>query len=305
MAGDGRVLLYVRRLNAAKILVVPKYISGPGPWRLPRLTSLRRVIGTYSPRGVASLSHLTDKEHLPYYGVEAPVYDMASHRGLVCSLRPPVENYINELDKISGGYWSLLAERLPGLLECGKPTGSLLTASIREFSDIDVVYVIDSSSCIKALEEHLESRVTPLPRSQLEEWALREARARSLPASTVARLYRPWARFILGRRTISFSAASWRLRWREERRIIHVTGGPLEVKLRLEPLSPGLADFPGIAETREGIQLIVYDGLFLPALYEGGVFRVRGLAATITLPGGDAEAVVVGVREALTFIEPL
>ncbi|BES81341.1 hypothetical protein PABY_09080 [Pyrodictium abyssi] len=49
----------------------------------------------------------------------------------------------------------------------------------------------------------------------------------------------------------------------------------------------------------------MYDGLFIPPLYEGGVFRVRGIMSKVSTSKGDIDALVVGIREALTFVEPL
>ncbi|WP_338252342.1 hypothetical protein [Pyrodictium abyssi] len=126
-----------------------------------------------------------------------------------------------------------------------------------------------------------------------------------MPIEIVAKLYRSWSRFVLGKRTISLSFASASLRWSEERRIVHTSNSIVETTVHVDPYSYSLADFPAIVETREGIYILVYDGLFIPPLYEGGVFRVRGIMSKVSTSKGDIDALVVGIREALTFVEPL
>jgi len=306
VADDGRVLLYVRRVHGLKVITVPKYVAGNGPWSIPYFTTLRRIIRTYSPREISALFSIADKEYLPYYGATAPLQDLTTFKGLVCSLTPPLYRIMAELDWFSDNEWSLLSTVLPELLMCGKPTGSLLMASLKSFSDIDIIYVIDNSLCRKALEEHVQyNRVRPLPHTQLAEWCYREASSRGLPIEIIAKLYRPWSRFVLGKRTISLSFASASLRWSEERRIVHTSNSIVETTVHVDSYSYSLADFPAVVETQEGIYILVYDGLFIPPLYEGGVFHVRGIKSKISTSKGDLEALVIGTREALTFVEPL
>ncbi|ALL01102.1 hypothetical protein Pyrde_1054 [Pyrodictium delaneyi] len=303
---NGNVLLYVRRIHGTDVIVVPKYTAGNGPWSVAYFTTLKRIIKTYSPKDVDIAARIIDSVYSPNYGVKIPVLSLSNFRGLLCTLRPPLHDIIDELNEFTDSVWSMLSETLPGLTECGRPTGSALMGSLRSFSDIDVVYVTDRLACWKTLDEHTQNKhIQPLPPRELQEWANREASTRGLPPGLVAKLYRPWARFVLGRRIVSLVFASAFARWKEERRVVIPGNKVKEIVVRVEPRNIELADFPAIVETLEGIYLVVYDGLFVPPLYDGGRFRVRGITSKILTESGEFDALIIGAREAVTFLEPL
>jgi len=103
--------------------------------------------------------------------------------------------------------------------------------------------------------------------------------------------------------TLVFASAF--ARWKEERRVIIPGNKIKEMVVKVEPRNIELADFPAIVETLEGTNLVVYDGLFIPPLYDGGQFRVRGITSKILTKSGELDALIIGVREAVTFLEPL
>lgn len=197
----------------------------------------------------------------------------------------------------------------PGVAECLRPTGSLLMGSFMEFSDIDVVFDIASPWCYERLIELIEAaeekRVPVGERFFSDEYVLHEASSRHIPLGVGRRVLRPWTRLRLAGREASVSVLDSRRRSEEERRIWIVSSEVAETRVSVEPYDAGLGDFPGIVETREGY-IVVFDGFYVPALFEGGKFRVRGLKARIVLGGGDSvDAIAVGVAEAPTFVEPL
>jgi len=68
----------------------------------------------------------------------------------------------------------------------------------------------------------------------------------------------------------------------------------------VEPLPYRIGDFPSIIETKNGTFLVIYDGIYVPQLVEGGRFIVRGLKGKVMFGADEVEAIIVGVREALT-----
>jgi len=178
-------------------------------------------------------------------------------------------------------------------------TGSLLLEAQHAASDIDIVIHSYTAATSLLLED---PPGTPLQGSEVAAWAEREARSRGLPASLVERLYRPWARMHYEGYTASISIQVPGEPWR---RTITYTGGRGRCIARVEPMQRSVASYPSIVEEYEGCDgynaIIVLDGLYKPALFEGGVFEVRGLHVVV-----DGEpALLVGDRREPGYIKPL
>ncbi|WP_317896465.1 hypothetical protein [Pyrofollis japonicus] len=313
---NGGVSAVVRRVIGGFYLVVPKYVFGQGPWRFLG-ESLERLLSSYAPGEVYRAARRSGfLSYVAQYGRDVPLISVGpcERNVIVCSGKLFADMFyrIRGLDYLE--VWIEAVSELrdlvgSGVIECLRPTGSLLMGSFMEFSDIDVVFDIASPWCYERLIELVEAaeekRVPVGERFLSEEYVLHEASSRHIPLGVARRVLRPWTRLRLAGREASISVLDSQRRTEEERRVWIITSEVTETRVSVEPYDARLGDFPGIVETKEGY-IVVFDGFYVPALFEGGRFRVRGLKARIVLGGGDSvDAIAVGVAEASTFVEPL
>lgn len=314
----GIISVVVRKIIGNEYLVIPKYraLQG-GPWSTKYLGSLHRLIKLYAPRTIKStLTHAIVK-YSPHYGVPIPVEVVSNNMAHIylCSGSniDPIRD-ISKLDKYSNYKWSYtinyLVEKI-GLLEinalneCIWPTGSLLLGSFRAFSDIDIVFRIDTPSCYKRAIELVESFYKSLPnklRSALTpQYIAREAKWRDISTEILGKALRKWQRLRIGTTDISISLVNVSSRLKPETRIFMLTDRVIRKEVYIEPYQISTADYPSLVKTSEE-HIVSYDGIYVPLLFEGGKVVVQGIKAKIILGGEALDAIVVGVAESKTFI---
>jgi len=284
-----------------RLIAVKKYQLGSGPWRLLGHT-LSRTFNTYSPREII----VSDEYgYEPLMHVKIPLLPRKGY-WILCSARE-CANHICRLSDFSK-VCSIIS--LIDLHAAIGVTGSYLLGIAHAHSDIDIGFY-GYYYAVKAFEKInellVEGVVKPLGSREVVVWAYREARSRGLEASHVLKLYRPWSRFVFD--NIVVSTSFWpndipnfsNLRYSfnvKDRRVV-------ECIVEVEPLEPGVVEFPArvpVIKSSCGVdELVLFDGLFKPILWEGGVYRVRG----ILLKKENGNCIVVGVREELTYILPL
>ena len=306
------IFMYVRHsLTPSSFIVIPKYIITDKHtlWR-SWLGWLHRVLNTYSATDVALAIRLAPTIYHPLYGAE--VVEVSTARRLVhCSsmaaakaLQEGVEAPRNRIEEAYLSVTSLT--RVPV-----RPTGSLLLRAVHEGSDLDVVVseLYWTTRFAQAIEDLIRDKVvSPLDRNELLKWARREAGARGLHPRDAAKLYRPWQRFKLGGVTVSAAFTSDEARSRPEYRLFLVGRKQARMAVEVEEGQPGLLDYPSTAYVSrgEGVDiLVVYDGIYIPALLGGGRFTVRGVQGFLVLGAERLKAVFIGIREARsTYVLP-
>ena len=287
--------------SSGRLIAVKKYQQGVGPWKLFG-QKLSRMFNVYSPREIV----ISDEyDHEPLMHVKVPLLPRKGY-WILCSARDCV-NHICRLGDFSK-VCSIVS--LVGLHTATGVTGSHLLGMAHERSDVDIGFY-GYYHAVKAFEKInellVEGVVRPLKDEEIVEWAYREARSRGLEISHVLRLYRPWARFVSDDTVVSISF------WPDSlpslsnlhysfssfnRRVV-------ECIINVDSLEPGVIGFPAkipiVKSSCEVDELVLFDGLFRPAIWEGGTYRVRG----ILLKEGSENYIVVGVREELTYILPI
>ncbi len=260
------------------------------PWRRPTGVHLERLIETYAPQLAASRGPMI---HDPYYGVYVPtvkgrlLIHYSSRGALEEAFRRP---------------WCRMAEvaaelaAQAGLREAGI-TGSLLLAAQHSRSDIDIV-VHGYRSALRLVEEHPGD---PLPARELAAWASGEARHRWITPLDAARMYRAWSRMRYRGYTVSVSLQAPSAPWR---RTITYTRVMARCTAAVKPYQETVMEYPAVVREFEGCteyaEVIVLDGFYKPALFEGGVYDVLGLQVLV-----DGEkALLVGDREKPGYIKP-
>ncbi|HIQ55192.1 MAG TPA: hypothetical protein EYH59_00715 [Pyrodictium sp.] len=287
--------------SCGRLIAVKKYQLGSGPWRLFGYT-LSRTFNTYSPREII-VSNEYDYE--PLMHVEVPLLPRKGY-WILCSARE-CANHICKLSSFSK-VCSIVS--LLGLYAAVGVTGSHLLGTAHAQSDIDVgfygyYYAVKAFERINELL--VEGVVRPLGDREVVEWAYREARSRGLAVSHVLKLYRPWSRFVFNNTviTISFWPNTMPNLLDLHSSFNFSVGKVVECIVEVEPLEPGVVEFPArvslVKSSCGADELVLFDGLFRPVLWEGGTYRVRG----ILLRKENGNCIVVGVREELTYILPL
>ncbi len=300
---DNFVLMYLKHVyTGSMFLAIPKYVFKPGvetPWVFLG-EKLARLFETYSSTNVhKALASTGAAVYEPLFGV--PVYETNLNRiSLVCSSKAANQQVIRRpTTRLQQVYAELLH-----LLGCKvRPTGSLVLGSEHKGSDLDLVAT--DINCVFRLQELVEERVVkPYNSPMIERWAVREALSRGLDKYLLAKLYRPWARFMYKDIAVSIAFASDRLRSTPLRSIHVIENYRLKCYVvRVECCQETLGDYPARIEVENPYlsKLVVYDGIYVPALLEGGMFKVCGLPLRLD----DERALAVGVAEAHTVIEPL
>ena len=314
----GLISVVVRKIVGNEYLVIPKYrASHRGSWSTKYLGSLHRLIELYAPKAVKSTLIHTGAKYSPHYGVPIPVEVVSSNMAHIylCSGNniDPVRD-ISKLDEYSNYKWSntisyLVEEigllEINTLIECIWPTGSLLLGSFREFSDIDIVFRIDTPSCYKRAIEFVESSYMSLPNklqsALTPQYIAREAKWRDIGTESLGKSLRKWQRLRIGTTDISISLVNVSSRLKPETRIFMLTNKVVRKEVYIEPYQISAADYPSLVETSEE-HIVSYDGIYVPLLFEGGKVVVQGIKAKIILGGEALDAIVVGVAESKTFM---
>lgn len=259
---EGNEYVVVRRLYGSYYLLIPKYT----PARSGRLD---RLIGAYSAgeviKAARSIGGIT--RYVANYGLDVPAADIEAGFWLCCpSIGPHVATLLSILPSLY---------EIEGLGTCIGVTGSLLAGHWREnLSDVDIVVDIGSPQCWEA-SERLRETIRPLPVALLHEWLRREAEARKIGIDILKGLVTHWQRGIIDGYVVSIAPLSFEKRVQAERRFFF-TQPQFRRKtfcIDEEPLEIG--DYPALVPAREGC-IIVYDGIFVPPLLEGGCFEAWG-----------------------------
>jgi predicted nucleotidyltransferase len=308
LIGEDTLAIVVRRLAPGELLVVPKYSimweAQQARWRLAGL-GLGRLLRTYSPRSVWRSVRASGVEvsWSPIFSSKIPVATVQRVR-MHCGMKPgSIANHLTYLTSYSKAIVDLYTILSP-VASCLRLTGSLLYGSFIEgVSDVDVVVDVADKRCLEKLYDHVpELEKHGLPESLAAQYIAREAAERSIELNIIASIYRRWSRLYVGGVQASITIVDSAKRMETPKFLVKPLSQPTKAIVKVEPLEYTLADFPAVAETREGIILVVYDGIYVPALLEGGRFEVRGLRAEYTSPRLTGEALVVGVAEEPTYI---
>ncbi|ABM81103.1 hypothetical protein Hbut_1271 [Hyperthermus butylicus DSM 5456] len=301
------VYVIVRRLYGDTYLAIPKYIRGLGPWRTVISGQLKRIITTYSPRSIHGAAALAGAklEKTPQFSTNVPIVKLSDSDLLLCTTRPPLSPLeLLEAERIAPGVWSQVYRFLNELADCVKPTGSLLQGSFTSFSDVDLIVDISRPRCLSKLVEFMEYmqyRSRSPPTADIV--VVSEASERNIPVELVRRLLRPWTKLSIEGRRVSLSIADFNARLEPLRVIVETSKVIVDKVVDVEPYQQTLGDFPAIAVTNDGSYIVIYDGLFVPLVFEGGKLRVRGLKACLKKGDECLDAIVIGVREVATFID--
>ncbi len=288
----------IRRLHQYCYLATRKYvISRRGSWSYPYLGPVSRALKSYIVHDIVSSA---PTKYEPLYGTRVPV--------LSCS---DISIYFDPArfnDVALQGYEYMgLYDLPPAALDllgshCMYFTGSVLGLGYKEFSDLDIVLDLDSR-CLSKIDQFI-SELT-LYSNQDKDYILREALNRALNSSDVAALIPPWQHVVTRKnRRISVTLVNRQARRAVERRVFRVKRATKRILLHVEPYQQSIGDYPGIVETLDGPPLVVFDGFYVPALFLGGHFMVRGLELEVIYSGGEVvKALGIGLREDYTWIK--
>ena len=312
LTGDNTLAIIVRHVAQGNLLVIPKYKFPVGgraqsPWRLAGI-ELRRLLETYSPRSVWSSVRASGIRVVwsPIFSSKIPVTSVENVR-LHCGVGPgELFEYASYLAAASSSILEVLEALFP-LSSCLRLTGSLLHGSFVEgVSDVDLVVDVSDKKCMETLYDLTpELAKHSIPRETAESYIAREASRRNIDGRVVASIYRRWSRLRIGGVHVSLTIVDSVKRMEAPKFTLHTTNETVKTIATVEPLNYLLGDFPAIVETREGIALIVYDGIYIPALLEGGRFEVQGVKAEYIDGEEKREAIVVGVAEKPTYMRYL
>ena len=287
-----------------RLIAAKKYQQGVGPWKLFG-QNLSRTFNVYSPREIV-VSDEYDYE--PLMRVRVPLLPRKGY-WILCSAR----ECANHVCRLSGFSRVCNVVSIIGLYDATGITGSHLLGIAHAHSDVDIGFY-GYYYAVKAFEKInellMEGVVKPLKNKEVIEWAYREARSRGLEVSHVMKLYKPWARFVFNDTIVSISfwpeflpslSSLYYSSTNSSRQTVEI----VECIVSVDPLEPGVIGFPAkipiVKSSCRVDELVLFDGLFKPILWEGGTYRVRG----ILLRKGDENYIVVGVREELTYILPI
>jgi hypothetical protein len=312
LTGDDILSIVVRRVSPSQFMVIPKYkVAGggkAGPWRFARL-NLSRLLKTYSPKSVWEAVEASGIRTVwsPSFSSVIPVastYDIKMH----CGIRPGgYVEHISYLARLSKDIVDML-DILSPLGSCLRFTGSILHGSFVEgFSDVDIVIDASSRLCLEKLYELIPLLSKYEISAELKKaYILREASARGIDASIIASIYRGWSRLSVGSVQASITIIDSSKRMATPRFVLKISrSSPVRRRVTVKPLAQSLGDFPALVETEEGIALLVYDGIYIPSLLEGGVFEVYGLQGDYINFKDHRKVLVVGVSEKTTYIKCL
>lgn len=313
----GLVSLVVRRITSDEYLVIPKYkVSHNGLWSIKYLGPLYRLLELYAPRAVKKTLTYVRTRYSPHYGVFIPVETISNNTNHIytCSgSNIDSAKDVSKLDKYSSYKWSntisYLVEKtsileVNALTECIWPTGSILLGSFKEFSDIDIVFRIDSPSCYKKIIEFITGYYKSVlaPKSALtSKYIAREAKWRDISPGIIRKALRKWQRIRIGTIDVSISPVDISSRLENESRIFILTNKTVLKEVYVEPYQRSAASYPGLVETNEEY-IVSYDGIYTPLLFEGGKLVVQGLQAKIKLGEEYLDAIVIGVAETETYV---
>jgi hypothetical protein len=298
----------VRNLGYGLWVVIPKYL-GSDPYTVLALVegSTKRLIGSYSTLEVHAALAKVDlfSEDVPQYGIQLKLYKTPGKPAVYCDPLLAAQHLPRLVDVVPE--LEILVSFLGGkFANCIYVTGSLLMGSLKAYSDVDLVLDVSKPHCY-AVVDALNAFVPEGGLSFVRHWLEREAAARGVPLEVIVTHYVKWRRFKIGERVFSLSISDMELRKLPERRVFEVTGRVVERIVSIEPYQRSLGDYPHLAWDTHGTATVVYDGFYVPRLFAGGRFYVRGVAASILVGGEKVDAIAIGPGEAHlpTYLVPI
>lgn len=277
----------------------------PSIWS-KRFTNYERLVKVYTPEEV--YSHTSWTMYIPFFDSSVPYIPVSCIRKIYNPIQRATELHYrvnDQLEKQALELISLIEHNtnvLPGV------TGSLLPGIHNvQLSDIDlVVYGFENSRNIVEFIEYNKDTFKPLSGERLKTWLKNTASLTGLAEHEVLKYYRSWRRGLFAGREYSliyndgiyrevYTMPSYKTRG-ILKAVIEVQGG-LQA---LNYPSIGLVDDCRIIEVQGKVDYDVnyvmsYEALYIPGLYEGGLFEVSGLLQCSTLE--ETCRVVIGSRE--------
>jgi predicted nucleotidyltransferase len=274
------------------------------PW-CNRFQCYERIVKQYSAVNVYNSTWT--RLYVPEYGGEVPVI----YESAVTRILNPVERAFTLLNNPRDPLEKDAADLIGELYSTGITGGIGVTGSILAgihnpvISDIDII-IYGSRESLKIIESITENslHLEPFKDNKLREWCMRNANATRLKPSEVCKYYRVWRRGIFASRDYSIlynDGIPRRLGEENVWRNIGVATITADIEGGIEGLNypssskvgkyivEGAQHIPGSIE-----EILSFEALYIPILYEGGNARIRGLLQC------NAEGkcrILVGVRE--------
>ncbi len=280
----GIAYVVVRRLRGCEYLAIAKYRrSDKGLHVYPVIGTAERLLFSYDAASVASAARLTED---PSYGVSIPLANPCKGRWICCSPEPEAS--------------ARLLPELASLAEagCAYLTGSLAAGAwIEGLSDVDVIVDV-GPGCAPLLDAVRElGELHGLRGEERRRWLEAEAAVRGLSLEDVDSVVPLWQRMRIGGLVYSVAPLDVAARMGDERRVFKGTGARARLGFCIEPLSPGLGDYPAIVLLDGDGCLVVYDGFLVPGLLEGGCFEAEGWVVELVEGEKGRRCIAVGGRE--------
>lgn len=277
-----------------------------------------RTVPTYTPENVYKST--PGRIYDAYYGSHVPaipvsivekVYDPRTR------LQELVRKPGDYVEEEAGYYASLISREANVPLECIGVTGSVLLG-IHSVTKSDVDYVVYGTRCsekiVEAISEGGLSFLKPFPQDKLYEWALYLSRLHGVSVVDVMASYRRWRRGVLesGREySLSFSldymepycSEKWfTIGVARVKAFVEKTGLTLGYPARASIVKYRVLDvIKGVF--REPLrEVLSFENLYLPLLYEGGWVVVEG--AIQWSPDKECSRILVGVVEYKGYVVP-
>ncbi len=226
----------------------------------------------------------------PVYGVEVPmlplseiqrVYEPRSRlHQIASSPRDPVEKDL--LDTVAR-----IADTSSLHMDRFGVTGSILVGIHGPHSDMDIT-VHGCREAVEVVETLRNSGLAePLPAKELESWVRLQARLHGLDPEQAARLYRPWRRGTIGGRIFSLIPIDEARQQRYGERVYR-SYGEILVEAETDTGYCGSLFYPsrtpvhsyrvveGVTPPRPVEEIMCFEGVFSPTLYEASRVLVRG-----------------------------
>jgi predicted nucleotidyltransferase len=247
-----------------------------------------RIVKYYSASSVRE--HTNWRMYIPHYDCDVPIIPISEVARLYNPLDRSIELERKTSDKLEVEALRLIHEVsintgvLPGV------TGSLLPGIHNvESSDIDlVVYGLrESTRVVEYIAENI-SVFESFRDGKLEEWRISASRSTGLPAREVEKFYRNWRRGVFNGRDYSIiyndgvyreviNAPVYRTLGRSKI-VADVSGGLSGLNY---PSSSRILSYKikssNIPPPFDITEVLSFEALYIPALYEGGVFEIDGL----------------------------
>ncbi len=251
-------------------------------------TCFERVVKQYSVNALLSTPQRLVWD--PVYGVEIPtlpvseirrIYEPRSRlRSIISSPRDPIEEAL--LDAVS-----MIADSSGLHVDRFGVTGSILVGIHGPHSDMDIT-IHGCREAVEAVEAMRNGGLAePLPAEELEDWVRLQAQLHGLDPGLAAKLYRPWRRGIIGGRVFSLIPIDEAGMQRYGERI-YKSYGEIRLEADIDTGSCGSLLYPSRTPVQgyklvEGNtppepveEIICFEGVFSPVLYEASRVAVRG-----------------------------